>query len=54
MHPIPHQRTTTDLERAIDLLREDIVACEDRGGDSRPLRGHLDLLRDELQAARTA
>lgn len=50
--PIPTQRTPADIERAIELLRLDIVACEDGGRDSRRLRGCLDLLRDELKASR--
>lgn len=50
--PIPTQRTPADIERAIELLRLDIVAVEDHNRDSHRLRSHMDLLLDELRAAR--
>jgi len=54
MPTIPNQRTVEQIDRAIEILRQDIVAAEDRGNDSARLRGILDGLMDERRAARTA
>ena len=49
---IPTQRTVEQIDRAIEIVRMDIVAAEDRGNDSARLRGILDGLMDERRAAR--
>ena len=55
MPTIPTPRKTVEqIDRAIEIVRMDIVAAEDRGNDSARLRGILDGLMDERRAARTA
>ena len=54
MPTIPTPRTVEQIDRAIEILRMDIVAAEDRGNDSARLRAELDRLTDERHAARTS